>query len=79
MGLDLDNIGSQVDTQLSDLAQQIRTAEDSLMRLKETYLKVQGAKEMLTIIREEDKPAVTSPEHSMVTDTAEYIPDGTAD
>ena len=49
------------------------------MRLKETYLKVQGAKEMLTIIREEDKPAVTSPEHSMVTDTTEFIPDGTAD
>jgi len=79
MGLDLANIGSQVDTQLSDLTQQIRTAEDSLMRLKETYLKVQGAKEMLTIIREEDKPAITTPEHSMVTDTAEYIPDGTAD
>lgn len=79
MALDLDNIDSQVDTQLSDLRQQITSAEDNIMRLKEAYLKVQGAKEMLTIIRDENKATVKTPEQSMTDDATEFIPDGTAD
>lgn len=60
--MDLANLESQVQSQSDDLAHQIRDAEDSLMRLKEAYLKVQGAKEMLTIVKtesEKDSKAIT--------------------
>ena len=59
MAADLNSFETQVDQQQADLANDIRNAEDKLMRLKEVYLKVQGAKEMLTLIKslDEDKPS----------------------
>ena len=63
MSLDLPNLESQVQNQADDLANQIRTTEDSLMRLKESFLKVQGAKEMLGIIG-----GITSKENKEATD-----------
>lgn len=39
--------------QLSSLANQIREAESNLLRLKENYLKVQGALEAVSLIRNE--------------------------
>jgi hypothetical protein len=39
--------------QLASLTDQIRTSETSLMTLKEGYLKVQGALEVLDILRKE--------------------------
>jgi len=53
--LELANFESQIQEQSDDLANQIRTAEDNLMRLKEAFLKVQGAKEMLGIIKTESE------------------------
>ena len=62
--MDLANLESQVQSQSNDLAHQIREAEDNLMRLKEAYLKVQGAKEMLGIVKVETEKdsKVISPE-----------------
>tara|TARA_R100000152_G_C6775119_1_gene203314 strand:- start:1652 stop:1864 length:213 start_codon:yes stop_codon:yes gene_type:complete len=70
--LELANFESQIQEQSDDLANQIRGAEDNLMRLKEAFLKVQGAKEMLGIIKtasEEKDQAIIS----------EQLADGTAD
>ena len=53
--MELANFESQIQEQSDDLANQIRTAEDNLMRLKEAFLKVQGAKEMLGIIKTESE------------------------
>ena len=39
-------------TQLSALTQEIRSGEENLMRNKEGYLKVQGALEILAIIKQ---------------------------
>jgi hypothetical protein len=41
--------------QLTSLADQIKLAEDSLIRTKEGYLKVQGALEIIDIIKEQIK------------------------
>jgi len=41
--------------QLTSLANQIKLAEDSLIRTKEAYLKVQGALEIIDIIKEQIK------------------------
>jgi hypothetical protein len=41
--------------QLADLAEDIRTIETSLMVSKEAYLKVQGALEILDILRKKVK------------------------
>ena len=70
--LELANFESQIQEQSDDLASQIRTAEDNLMRLKEAFLKVQGAKEMLGIIKieSEKKEQAIYPEQ---------VVDGTAD
>ena len=59
MAADLNSFETQVDQQQADLANDIRNAEDKLMRLKEVYLKVKGDKEMLTLIKslDEDKPS----------------------
>jgi len=38
--------------QLTSLTQEIRGAEENLMRNKEGYLKVQGALELLTVIKQ---------------------------
>jgi len=70
--LDLANLESQVQSQSDDLAHQIRDAEDGLMRLKEAYLKVQGAKEMLTIVK-------TESEKELQAITSERAASGTAD
>ena len=70
--MDLANLESQVQSQSDDLAHQIRDAEDSLMRLKEAYLKVQGAKEMLTIVK-------TESEKELQAITSERAASGTAD
>ena len=51
MTLDIQDLEKQIQTQSDDLANQIRNNEDSLMRLKETFLKIQGAKEMLGIVK----------------------------
>ncbi len=70
--MELANFESQIQEQSDDLANQIRGAEDNLMRLKEAFLKVQGAKEMLGIIKtasEEKDQAIIS----------EQLADGTAD
>ena len=70
--MDLANLESQVQSQSDDLAHQIRDAEDGLMRLKEAYLKVQGAKEMLTIVK-------TESEKELQAITFERAASGTAD
>lgn len=70
--MELATFESQIQEQSDDLANQIRTAEDNLMRLKEAFLKVQGAREMLGIIKtasEEQDQAILS----------EQLADGTAD
>ncbi len=70
--MELANFESQIQEQSDDLANQIRTAEDNLMRLKEAFLKVQGAREMLGIIKtasEEKDEAILS----------QRLSDGTAD
>lgn len=54
----IDGMESGLKAQLSSLTDEIRSAETSLMTLKEGYLKVQGALEVLDILRkklEEDE------------------------
>lgn len=46
-----------LNTQLATLTQQIRTAENDLLTLKEGYLKVSGALEILEIIKKEEATA----------------------
>ena len=41
--------------QLSDLEDQIRTAEANLLMFKEGYLKVQGALEILAVMRDKQQ------------------------
>ena len=62
--MDIPNLQSQVQAQLDELAGKIREAEESLMRLKENYLKVQGAKEMLNIVANEENKTLTGQEVS---------------
>jgi hypothetical protein len=45
---------TKLDTQLGDLADQIRTSENNLLSLKESYLKVAGALEILVVIKNKD-------------------------
>lgn len=42
---------AQLETQRLDLSQQIRNLENNLLSLKESYLKVSGALEVLEIIQ----------------------------
>jgi len=70
--LELANFESQILEQSDDLANQIRTAEANLMRLKEAFLKVQGAKEMLGIIK-------TESEKKEEASFPDQLADGTAD
>lgn len=46
-----------LNNQLATLTQQIRTAENDLLTLKEGYLKVSGALEILEIIKKEEATA----------------------
>ena len=66
MAIDLVQFDSQIQEQSKDLANQIRQAEEQLMRLKEAYLKVQGANEMLTIIQKEQEAESKTKESEVV-------------
>ena len=66
MAIDLVQFDSQIQEQSKDLANQIRQAEEQLMRLKEAYLKVQGANEMLTIIQKEQEAESKTKETEVV-------------
>ena len=66
MAIDLVQFDSQIQEQSKDLANQIRQAEEQLMRLKEAYLKVQGANEMLTIIQKEQEAESKTKETEIV-------------
>ena len=45
---------SQLETQLGDLTQKIRSSENELLSLKESYLKVSGALEVLGVIQNKE-------------------------
>jgi hypothetical protein len=46
-------MGPKLKEQLADLANQIRQSENNILALKEGYLKVQGALELLEIFEKE--------------------------
>lgn len=46
-----------LNVQLSALAEEIRATEEKLLRTKEGYLKVQGAIEILTVIKDRQNAA----------------------
>jgi|694.fasta_scaffold20558_5 hypothetical protein len=48
-------MGPKLKEQLADLANQIRQAETNVFALKEGYLKVQGALELLEIFQKEEQ------------------------
>ena len=50
---------SGLNAQLKALADDIRATEEKLMRSKEGYLKVQGAIEILTVVKERQEIADT--------------------
>ena len=45
---------AKLEAQLNDLTNQIRASENNLLSLKEAYLKVSGALEVLTVIKDKD-------------------------
>lgn len=49
----IQNLESGLNDQLKSLGEQIKLAEDSLIRTKEGYLKVQGALEIIGIIKKQ--------------------------
>lgn len=51
MGNKISDLEPSLKKQLSDLADQIRASESNLLILKEGYLKVQGALEVLEIMK----------------------------
>lgn len=53
----MDEMEANLRQQLSDLADQIRTSETNLLILKEGYLKVQGALEMMDILKKQKEDA----------------------
>ena len=56
--------------QLSDLADQIRNEEDSLLLKKEGYLKVSGALEILEILKKEEEAKEAEAEREAITAAA---------
>ena len=46
-----------LNVQLSALAEEIRATEEKLLRTKEGYLKVQGAIEILTVVKDRQNAA----------------------
>ena len=46
-----------LNVQLSALAEEIRATEEKLLRTKEGYLKVQGAIEILTVVKDRQSAA----------------------
>lgn len=51
----LESIEADLKKQLSDLANQIRATESSLLLVKEGYLKVSGALEVIEILKQSEK------------------------
>jgi hypothetical protein len=49
----VDNLEKGLKDQLASLGEQIKVAEESLIRTKEGYLKVQGALEIIDIIKKQ--------------------------
>lgn len=49
----IDNLEKGLKDQLASLGEQIKVAEESLIRTKEGYLKVQGALEIIDIIKKQ--------------------------
>ena len=49
----IDNLEKGLKDQLTSLGEQIKVAEESLIRTKEGYLKVQGALEIIDIIKKQ--------------------------
>jgi hypothetical protein len=56
--------------QLSDLAEQIRTAEANLLLTKEGYLKVSGALEIIEILKKEEDAKAAEAEREALTSAA---------
>ena len=48
----IDELDSGLKAQLASLADEIRSSEETLIRTKEGYLKVQGAIEILAILKQ---------------------------
>jgi hypothetical protein len=55
----ISELESGLNAQLKALADDIRATEEKLMRSKEGYLKVQGAIEILTVVKERQEIADT--------------------
>ena len=55
----ISELESGLNAQLKALADDIRATEEKLMRSKEGYLKVQGALEILTVVKERQDVADT--------------------
>lgn len=55
----ISELESGLNAQLKTLADDIRATEEKLMRSKEGYLKVQGAIEILTVVKERQEIADT--------------------
>lgn len=53
----LEKMEASLRSQLSSLAEEIRAAESSLISTKEGYLKVQGALEIIDILKKEFAPS----------------------
>jgi len=51
----IQNLETGLKDQLKSLGEQIKVAEESLIRTKEGYLKVQGALEIMEILKKEIK------------------------
>jgi hypothetical protein len=51
----IQNLETGLKDQLKSLGEQIKVAEESLIRTKEGYLKVQGALEIMEILKKEVK------------------------
>ena len=51
----IQNLETGLKDQLKSLGEQIKVAEESLIRTKEGYLKVQGALEIIEILKKEVK------------------------
>lgn len=55
----IEELENSLKTQLAELVDSIRSSEESLLRTKEGYLKVQGALEILAILKDKVTTAET--------------------
>jgi len=58
----IDNLESRLKEQLESLAKQITLTEENLLRSKEGFLKVQGALEVIAVLKTETKTNVKEEE-----------------